>query len=131
VADADASTLRTELSNLLAQLPRESADLLLMDPKLNQATDGLSGQLSPLAQQQQWLSSESLATPLAACSESQLAQLQAWLNKPSGTSLDGLAIADVLRARQQHYQATLPPEQASVASMIELSLALAWSQRQR
>ena len=40
-------------------------------------------------------------------------------------------MGELLLQRQQAYAANLPAEQATVASMIELSLALAWSQRQR
>ena len=79
----------------------------------------------------QALGTELLAAPLAACSDNDLAQLRAWLNKPSANSLEGSAMGELLRQRQQAYAANLPAEQATVASMIELSLALAWSQRQR
>jgi VCBS repeat-containing protein len=127
--DADADQLGDALQALLEQLPGQEAELLLLDPRLNGAAT--AAELNRLAQHQQPLASDLLAAPLAACSDSELAQLRAWLNKPSATSIEGLAIAELLRQRQQSYQSNLPAEQAGVASMVELSLALAWSQRQR
>jgi hypothetical protein len=127
--DADADQLGGELQALLEQLPGQEAELLLLDPRLNRAAT--AAELNRLAPHQQPLASDLLAAPLAACSDSELAQLRTWLNKPSATSIEGLAIAELLRQRQESYQANLPAEQAGVASMIELSLALAWSQRQR
>jgi hypothetical protein len=127
--DADADQLGGELQALLEQLPGQEAELLLLDPRLNGAAT--AAELNRLAPHQQPLASDLLAAPLAACSDSELAQLRTWLNKPSATSIEGLAIAELLRQRQESYQANLPAEQAGVASMVELSLALAWSQRQR
>jgi hypothetical protein len=129
--DADADQLGGELQALLEQLPGQEAELLLLDPRLNAAASSTAAELNRLAPHQEPLASDLLAAPLAACSDSELAQLRTWLNKPSATSIEGLAIAELLRQRQQSYQSNLPAEQAGVASMIELSLALAWSQRQR
>jgi hypothetical protein len=120
-----------DLEALLEQLPSQSSDLLLLDPRLNQAASTAVAQLEPLAPQRLALATELLDAPLAACSDNDLAQLRAWLNKPSASSLDGIAMGELLLQRQQAYAANLPAEQATVASMIELSLALAWSQRQR
>jgi hypothetical protein len=129
--DADADQLGGELQALLEQLPGQEAELLLLDPRLNAAASSTAAELNRLAPHQEPLASDLLDAPLAACSDSELAQLRTWLNKPSATSIEGLAIAELLRQRQQSYQSNLPAEQAGVASMIELSLALAWSQRQR
>ena len=120
-----------DLEALLEQLPSQSSDLLLLDPRLNQAASTAVAQLEPLAPQRLALATELLDAPLAACSDNDLAQLREWLNKPSASSLDGIAMGELLLQRQQAYAANLPAEQATVASMIELSLALAWSQRQR
>ena len=109
-------------------LGQNTSDLLLLDSRLNQAAAGRKALLDRLATQRQTLAGDALTAPLAACSDNELAQLRAWLNKPSASQLQG-TIAQLLGQRQQAYQTTLPPEQASVASMIELSLALTWSQR--
>ena len=75
------------------------------------------------------MATEQLAAPLAACSNNDLAQLRAWLNKPSGSLPQDLPLFQLLQQRQQSYATALPEQQATMASLIELSLALAWSER--
>jgi hypothetical protein len=82
-----------------------------------------------LSERRQSLATEQLRAPLAACSDNELAQLRAWLNKPSGTLPEDLALIQLLQQRQQSYANDLPDQQATMASLIELSLALAWSER--
>ena len=73
----------------------------------------------------------SLGSTSATSKDAELEQLRAWLNKPSATAAETLPIFQELQNRNEFYQAYLPKEQASMASLIELSLALTWSQRQR
>jgi hypothetical protein len=82
-----------------------------------------------LSERRQSLATEQLSAPLAACSDNELVQLRAWLNKPSGTLPQDLPLFQLLQQRQQSYAANLPEQQATMASLIELSLALAWSER--
>ena len=67
-------------------ISQQAVDLLLLDPRLNAAAT--APQLNQLAPELQALGTELLAAPLAACSDNDLAQLRAWLNKPSANSLE-------------------------------------------
>ena len=121
--------LSDALAAVLEQLPRERCELLLLDPRLQRAAVAATAQLDQLGERRQELASDALASPLAACSDNELAQLRAWLNKPSGTLPQDLPLFQLLQQRQQSYAANLPEQQATMASLIELSLALAWSER--
>ena len=121
--------LSDALAAVLEQLPRERCELLLLDPRLQRAAVAATAQLEQLGERRQELASDALASPLAACSDNELAQLRAWLNKPSGTLPQDLPLFQLLQQRQQSYAANLPEQQATMASLIELSLALAWSER--
>ena len=126
-AQANGSQLDTPLQTLLERLPQQRYNLLLLDPRLSQAS--ASAQLDQLSDGRQALATEQLAAPLAACSNNDLAQLRAWLNKPSGSLPQDLPLFQLLQQRQQSYATALPEQQATMASLIELSLALAWSER--
>jgi hypothetical protein len=121
--------LSEALATVLEQLPRERCELLLLDPRLQRAAAATTAQLDQLGERRQELASAALASPLAACSDNELAQLRAWLNKPSGSLPQDLPLFQLLQQRQQSYAANLPEQQATMASLIELSLALAWSER--
>jgi hypothetical protein len=121
--------LSEALAAVLEQLPRERCELLLLDPRLQRAAVAATAQLDQLGERRQELASDALASPLAACSDNELVQLRAWLNKPSGTLPQDLPLFQLLQQRQQSYAANLPEQQATMASLIELSLALAWSER--
>jgi hypothetical protein len=121
--------LSEALAAVLEQLPRERCELLLLDPRLQRAAAAATAQLDQFGERRQELASDALASPLAACSDNELAQLRAWLNKPSGSLPQDLPLFQLLQQRQQSYAANLPEQQATMASLIELSLALAWSER--
>jgi len=126
-AQASGAQLNAPLQTLLERLPQQRYNLLLLDPRLQQA--GASAQLEQLSEGRQSLATDQLAGPLAACSSNDLAQLRAWLNKPSGSLPQDLPLFQLLQQRQQSYATALPEQQATMASLIELSLALAWSER--
>jgi len=119
--------LDAPLQILLERLPQQRYNLLLLDPRLQQA--GANAQLDQLSEGRQSLATDQLAGPLAACSSNDLDQLRAWLNKPSGSLPQDLPLFQLLQQRQQSYATALPEQQATMASLIELSLALAWSER--
>ncbi|MFM8673772.1 MAG: hypothetical protein ACKOCA_01810, partial [Vulcanococcus sp.] len=124
---ASGPQLDVPLQTLLERLPQQRYNLLLLDPRLQQA--GANAQLEQLSEGRQSLATDQLAGPLAACSSNDLAQLRAWLNKPSGSLPQDLPLFQLLQQRQQSYATALPEQQATMASLIELSLALAWSER--
>lgn len=128
-ASADSSQRQAALQQLLSTLESQRFELLLLDPRLDPGGGKAADQLQQLAEKRQPLVTEPLAAPVASCSEAQLAQLRAWLNKPSSGVPQDLPVVQALQQRQQAYQATMAEEQASMASLVELSLALAWSKR--
>jgi hypothetical protein len=127
-AQAAGNRLAEPLQNLLERLPQDRYELLLLDPRL-QAAAAATARVDQLSERRQSLATEQLSAPLAACSDNELAQLRAWLNKPSGTLPEDLPLIQLLQQRQQSYANDLPEQQATMASLIELSLALAWSER--
>ncbi|MFM2205424.1 MAG: SwmB-cell surface protein required for swimming motility, partial [Cyanobacteriota bacterium] len=127
-AQAAGNRLAEPLQTLLERLPQDRYELLLLDPRL-QAAAAATARVNQLSERRQSLATEQLSAPLAACSDNELAQLRAWLNKPSGTLPEDLPLIQLLQQRQQSYANGLPDQQATMASLIELSLALAWSER--
>jgi hypothetical protein len=127
-AQAAGNRLAEPLQTLLERLPQDRYELLLLDPRL-QAAAAATARVDQLSERRQSLATEQLSAPLAACSDNELAQLRAWLNKPSGTLPEDLPLIQLLQQRQQSYANDLPEQQATMASLIELSLALAWSER--
>ena len=67
-----------------------------------------------------------LESKVKSCSDDQLKQLQQWLDKPSSTPLDSNPVKDYLSDRQTDYAKSFISEQATMASMVELSVALSW-----
>ena len=51
-----------------------------------------------------------------------------WLNKPSTTAPESSPVYELMKERQKQYGVDLAPEQASMSSLIELSVAMGWSQ---
>jgi len=62
------------------------------------------------------------------CSSSDIEALQQWLNKPSTTPPESSPVFDLLQENQKRYGNDVPPEQASMSSLVELSIAMGWSQ---
>ena len=118
------------MQQLLSKLQPGSRDLLLLDPRLQGAANSNAAQLQGLGEQQLNFASERLEAAVAACSAAELQQLRDWLNRPSSTPPAQLAVMQVLNERTQAFEQLLPPEQARLAAMVELSLALTWSARQ-
>ena len=112
------------VSQLLAKLQDQKFDLALIGPKLQNQ----SALVQELADESQLLNTKSLINRLKDCSRSDIESLQQWLNKPSTTPPESSPVYDLMRERQKQYGVDLPPEQASMSSLIELSIAMGWSQ---
>ena len=109
-------------NQLMSKISNESFDLILIGPRLrNQAS--LS---SKLASESQILQTSSIEQKLQACSQEEINRLQQWLNKPSSTPPESNPVSDILASRQKDFSTSLMAEQASMASLVELSVALSW-----
>ena len=112
------------VSQLLAKLQDEKFNLALIGPKLQNQ----SALFQELADESQLLNTKNLINRLKECSRSEFEALQKWLNKPSTTPPESSPVYDLMQERQKQYGVDLPPEQASMSSLIELSVAMGWSQ---
>ncbi|MBL6800670.1 MAG: hypothetical protein ISQ51_03350, partial [Synechococcus sp. BS307-5m-G37] len=112
------------VSQLLAKLEGKRFDLALLGPKLRNQ----SPLVQAMAKESQLLNTQNLIDRLSGCSSADLAALQEWLNKPSTTPPESSPVFDLLNERLQSYGTDLAQEQASMSSLIELSVAMGWSQ---
>jgi len=97
------------------------ADQVLVDPRLqNQAT-----LVAGLGESSQLLNTGSLDRGLAQCDAEQRKQLQAWLQNPSSPLPQDNPLAELMRERAANYARSMPPQQASIATMVELGVAMA------
>jgi len=113
------------MKQLIAKLGSPNADLLLLGPKLK----GQAALVQALAKQTQLLNTQELSSTLSNCSATELEALQNWLNKPSSTPPESSPVYSQMMQRIASYASGLPAEQANMAGLIELSVALGWSQR--
>ena len=112
------------LTQLIAKIQGKNFDLALIDPNLqNQAP-----LIQDIANESQFLSTNNLINRLNKCSSSEIDALQRWLNKPSTTPPESSPLYDLLQERQMSYANDLAKEQASMSSLVELSVAMGWSQ---
>jgi len=84
-----------------------------------------------LAKQTQLLNTQELSTSLSSCSSTELEALQNWLNKPSSTPPESSPVYQQILQRVAVYASGLPAEQANMAGLIELSVALGWSNNRK
>ena len=112
------------VSQLLEKLKGQNFDLALIGPKLQNQ----SALVQELATESQLLNTRSLIKRLKECSKSDIESLQQWLNKPSTTPPESSPVYELMKERQKQYGVDLAPEQASMSSLIELSVAMGWSQ---
>ena len=110
------------MKQLLSRISGSSFDLLLIGPRLsNQATLTQS-----LSSEVQVLDTSGIESRLRTCSEAEVTELRQWLDKPSSTPLDQNPLNDLLTDRQTSMESMLKKEQASMAGLLELSIALSW-----
>jgi len=112
------------VSQLLAKLGGQRFDLALLGPKLRNQ----SALIQDMAKESQLLNTENLVARLGTCSNTELEALQQWLNKPSTTPPESSPVFELLNQQMQRYATDLAQEQASMSSLVELSVAMAWSQ---
>ncbi|MBW0166182.1 MAG: cadherin-like domain-containing protein, partial [Vulcanococcus sp.] len=115
------------MKQLLNKLGSANADLLLLGPKLK----GQAALLQNLAKQIQLLNTQDLSSTLSSCSATELEALQNWLNKPSSTPPESSPVYDQMLKRITGYAAAMPAEQANMAGLIELSVAMGWSKSRK
>jgi hypothetical protein len=130
-AGTDAKALQAAAVELIASLQQQGQryDLVLLDGQLGSALSAADASLAALAQQRLPLATAELAAAVSAASPAEFAALQRWLNKPSQALPPELAVAQALQRRRAMHEQTLSSDQAQLAAMLELSLALTWSQR--
>jgi hypothetical protein len=97
------------------------ADQVLVDPRL-QNQSSLMGDLGGSTQV---LNTGSLDRGLAQCSPVQRQQLQQWLQNPSTALPQDNPVTELMRERAAAYARSMPSEQASIATMVELGVAMA------
>ena len=112
------------VSQLLEKLKGQNFDLALIGPKLQNQ----SALVQEFASESQLLNTKRLIKRLNECSSSDIEALQQWLNKPSTTPPESSPVYDLLQENQKRYGNDVPPEQASMSSLVELSIAMGWSQ---
>ena len=109
-------------NQLMNKISNENFDLMLVGPRLrNQAS--LTTKLAP---DSQILDTSSIEQKLKSCSQEDVKLLQTWLDKPSSTPPETNPVKDILASRQEVYSKSLMTSQASMASLVELSVALSW-----
>ena len=115
------------VTQLLEKLKGQNFDLALIGPKLQNQ----SALVQELATESQLLNTKSLIKRLNECNSSDIEALQQWLNKPSTTPPESSPVYDLLQENQKRYSNDVPPEQASMSSLVELSIAMGWSQNNK
>jgi hypothetical protein len=97
------------------------ADQVLVDPRLqNQA-----GLMQDMATSTDLLATRSLQSGLARCNSAERDQLQRWLQSPDKPLPENHPLAELIQQRTASYSRAMPTNQASVATMVELGIALA------
>jgi hypothetical protein len=109
-------------NQLLDKITNESFDLMLVGPRLRNQ----SSLVAKLASDSLILDTSSIEQKLKSCSQDEVKSLQQWLDRPSSTPPESNPVKDLLSVRQSDYSKSLMTQQASMASLVELSVALSW-----
>ena len=112
------------MTKLLEKIQGKNFDLALIDPNLQNQ----SPLVQDIAKESQLLNTKNLINRLNNCSSAEIEALQQWLNKPSSTPPESSPVYEILQEQQINYSNDLAKEQASMSSLVELSVAMAWSQ---
>ena len=97
------------------------ADQVLVDPRLQNQMS----LMQTLATTADLLSTQGLEAGLGRCSDGERQQLQQWLQQPTQPLTAEHPLAELLQQRTASFGRSMPPEQAAVATMVELGVALA------
>ena len=122
---ASSARVIAELSRELRQLLDAKLDLLLLGAKLAVAQDTLAADGTTV----QVMGTNTMLQVLGRCSGDELEKLNRWIDKPSMTSIDDLAVRQQLKERMEVYSTMMPEEQANVVSLLELSIAMTWNDK--
>ena len=109
----------TELMN---KLSNQSFDLVLIGPRLRNQVS----LTNKLATESLILETSTIETKLKSCSQDEINLLKQWVDRPSSTPPESNPVKDILASRQGVYASSLITQQASMASLIELSVAMSW-----
>lgn len=109
-------------NQLLDKITNESFDLMLVGPRLRNQIS----LVAKLASDSLILDTSSIEQKLKSCSQDEVKSLQQWLDRPSSTPPESNPVKDLLSVRQSDYSKSLMTQQASMASLVELSVALSW-----
>lgn len=125
-----ATAWQPALAAVLASLPErlEPYDLLMLDNQLaGFANADAESMLKGLGMQRLPLGSAVLVAAVGAAKPAEISAMQAWLNQPSAEPPHACSVYQALVQRRDALLEHLPPDQAMLAAMVELSQALTWS----
>ncbi|WP_413297331.1 hypothetical protein [Synechococcus sp. MIT S9452] len=111
------------VKQLVNKLGERTSDVLLIGPQLSNQRSLLEN----IAGETRNLETSSLVERIKQCSSEEISQLRAWLDKPSSTPPESSPVYQQMMGRMESYGGVFSQEQASMASLIELSIALGWS----
>ena len=111
------------VKQLVNKLGERTSDVLLIGPQLSNQRSLLEN----IAGETRNLETSSLVERIKQCSSEEISQLRAWLDKPSSTPPESSPVYQQMMGRMENYGGVFSQEQASMASLIELSIALGWS----
>jgi len=111
------------VKQLVNKLAGRTSDVVLIGPQLNNQRSLLEN----IAAEARSLETSSLVERIQQCTTDEIKQLRAWLDKPSSTPPESSPVYKQMMGRMQTYGDVFGQEQASMASLIELSIALGWS----
>ena len=112
------------VKQLTTKLGERTGDVMLISPQLNNQRSLLEG----MAAETRILETNSLTERLKQCNSQEISQLKAWLDKPSSTPPESSPVYQQMLGRSETYGGIFAKEQASMASLVELSIALGWSE---
>jgi hypothetical protein len=112
------------VKQLMNKLGERTSDVLLIGPQLSNQRSLLEG----MASETRVLDTASLSERLKQCSSNEINQLKSWLDKPSSTPPESSPVYQQMLGRSENYSGVFAKEQASMASLVELSIALGWGQ---
>jgi hypothetical protein len=98
----------------------DAGDLALVDPRLQAQSALLRSGGYPV----ELLVIRRLSEGIARLSDAQRQQLQAWVQQPNGALPTGNPLVALMEQRTTSYARLMPQQQASMALLVELSLAL-------
>jgi hypothetical protein len=97
------------------------ADQMLVDPRLQNQTSLLQATASTT----DLLVTRGLQEQLSRCTSAQRSELQAWLQQPGGSLPENNPMSELMQQRAAAYARSMPAKQASIATMVELGIAIA------